>query len=105
MSTLPRNVFPVDWALDIAQIPATTRELDPLNREFVLLVINSEWRTDGLYPKIREICNSKVKTFVHLPNLNDYRVTTDEGLKLISGMTISVTLNGLPQVSSVHGLG
>ena len=103
LSTLPKNVFPVDWALDIAQIPPTTRELT--TRKFAILVLTGgEMSTDGLYPKIKEICNSRIKTFEHLPNFNNYIIPTYKAIELLRGVTISVSING-NQVSSVHGSG
>jgi len=96
LSTLPRNVFPVDWALDIAQIPATTTELE-MNSEYVILVIDGAVSTDGLYPKIKDICNSPIKTFEPLPQLpllNDYKITEGQALDLHNELTISVTIKG-----------
>merc|ERR1719317_763087 len=81
VSNLQRNVFPVDWALDIAQIPATIKELT-IDREYSILVISDDvWIPfDSLYPKIRENClfSGIIKSF------DEYKISGDQAEKLLS---------------------
>jgi len=84
----------VDWALDIAQIPPTTRESRSTIRYYAILVLTGgEMSTDGLYPKIKEICNSRIKTFVYQPYLQYYFIPPYLAMELLRGVTISVVIN------------
>ena len=93
LSTLPKNVFPVDWALDIAQIPPTTAASEEIMEFAVLVIKEDDMPTDGLYPKIRDICNSPIKTFEYSPDFNEFTIGEGQVTELSEGRTISVTIN------------
>jgi len=93
LSTLPKNVFPVDWALDIAQIPPTTAASEEIMEYAILVIKEGDMPTDGLYPKIKDICNSRIKTFEYFPYLNGNTITEEQATVLSEGRTILVTIN------------
>merc|ERR1719312_524661 len=103
--TLPNNIFPVDWAIDINHISAGNNEgTDPEDEiiQYVVLYLTrnlTDQEINNLHPLIKEECTSPIHKF------EEYTISKTEAHTLLLEGTIYLPGTGTQVEVYLEGLG